>query len=574
MEDNKCHACGAVHGKNTAVCETCGSPLENKATKKDRNAGGLRFYPFFHKTALPLISFIVTVLFFKIVPSLFGPASYAHTLFQTTGTIYQRAIPFLAVYFGLWSLLQLLVIRLMPDGKAPFSFRVDVSASSDSAGMNRKSTFYHLMPPVGGFFIALLFLKFVSLAFGANAYLYRLFLASGDPYQGAIRFVPLFLCFWSFLHLIYIKLLPLIEERTWLKTEFISSLPRLVKDEGVKATLDKIIADNNIIRGMLFTRVSSLLEELDSSGDVQRGHELFRHQSEIDSDTVASEYSSVRLFVWAMPIIGFIGTVVGISMSVGSFSSFLGGSIDDIEMVKRELAKVSTGLSYAFDTTLLGLSTAVLTMTLSAFVQKREERFLNDLDLLCLQIVTNYQSETPSADVLRRIPYDILKRSTESFKQEIKTLTGELSQNVKSFSDNFDVTLQYLSKMSQDFAQVADKMRRDGEDVGVLVGDMHNFSRVLVSVLENNDKQFKEFYTSFSGHVQPLHATLNANIQTLSTLHAVNPVLTEMQSTLNKMIPLLHNLNGPFEFRVVPSQHGAAPGISANPQHSEVKEDN
>ena len=83
--------------------------------------------------------------------------------------------------------------------------------------------------------------------------------------------------------------------------------------------------------------------------DSQRAHELLRHQSDLDVDTAASGYRTVKLFIWAMPILGFIGTVVGISLAVGGFSDFLtaGVSIDEIDSVTAKLGEVAGGLSSA-----------------------------------------------------------------------------------------------------------------------------------------------------------------------------------------------------------------------------------
>lgn len=420
-------------------------------------------------------------------------------------------------------------------------------------GEKRNTVFYKFIHPVVAFLLTFLLFGIISVLFGPENYLYRLFLSIGDPSQKYIRFLPVYLCIWSFLILIFLRLLPVLNERKGLESEIVTALPRIVKEEGVRSALAKIVASAGASRGLLGARIRSLLEELESSGNVQRGHDLFRHQSEIDSDTIAAGYSAVRAFIWSMPILGFVGTVVGISTAVGGFSNFLGGNIENMDMVKRELAQVSTGLSYAFDTTLLGLAAAVITLMMASYVQNREESFLTDLDVLCLDIVSNYQPDIPSEAVLQRIPFDALRKSTESFKEDIKGISEELSKSIQSFSDNFGMSLEHLSKLTDHMEKTADAAVKESKDVGALVGDLKAFSQVLANVIDSNNQQLREFLESFSAHLQPLQASLHANMKTLHTLQAFNPVLTELGETLNKMVPLLHNLNGPFEFRVIPS---------------------
>ena len=89
-------------------------------------------------------------------------------------------------------------------------------------------------------------------------------------------------------------------------------------------------------------------------------------------------YRTVKLFIWAMPILGFIGTVLGISLAVGGFSDFLttNVSIDQVDEVTAQLGEVASGLSFAFDTTLLGLLGGLIASVASSGVQAREERGL------------------------------------------------------------------------------------------------------------------------------------------------------------------------------------------------------
>lgn len=107
---------------------------------------------------------------------------------------------------------------------------------------------------------------------------------------------------------------------------------------------------------------------------VQDADVVLRQQSHSEQDGIYAGYNLVRTFVWAMPVLGLIGTVIGIALAVGGFARFLGGDVDDVSTIKASLVGVTGGLSFAFLITLEGLLGALLLMLPSSALQAREER--------------------------------------------------------------------------------------------------------------------------------------------------------------------------------------------------------
>jgi hypothetical protein len=90
-------------------------------------------------------------------------------------------------------------------------------------------------------------------------------------------------------------------------------------------------------------------------------------------------YSLPRTLVWAIPLMGFIGTVVGISAAVAGFSGFL-AQAEEIEQIKTGIGAVTTGLAVAFDTTLLALALSVAVMLPLVLLERLEGRLLLALE--------------------------------------------------------------------------------------------------------------------------------------------------------------------------------------------------
>lgn len=121
-------------------------------------------------------------------------------------------------------------------------------------------------------------------------------------------------------------------------------------------------------------------------------------QTEADREATQSVYAWIGTIVWTLPVIGLMAAVLGISVSVEGFSTFLGSDIDNIRTVKSALVHVTGGLGFAFMLTLLGLATAVIVMFRSASVQAREERFHADLQQWLTDIVLPAVQQTEPVD--------------------------------------------------------------------------------------------------------------------------------------------------------------------------------
>jgi biopolymer transport protein ExbB/TolQ len=118
--------------------------------------------------------------------------------------------------------------------------------------------------------------------------------------------------------------------------------------------------------------------------------EALRSQADADDASMASRYLMVKVFIWALPLLGFIGTVEGIGDGVGQFARSLPGAVaqeqvasptagippapkeESVADIKASLSKVTSGLGRAFDTTYLALVLTVFLMIFMTIVEKVE----------------------------------------------------------------------------------------------------------------------------------------------------------------------------------------------------------
>jgi biopolymer transport protein ExbB/TolQ len=100
-------------------------------------------------------------------------------------------------------------------------------------------------------------------------------------------------------------------------------------------------------------------------------------QTEIDL-----RYSMTRYIIWLIPSLGFIGTVIGISLALA-----YAGQVDLQDPTL--LAELTKRLAVAFNTTLLALVMSAVLVLIQHIVQAREEGVLNEVGQYCLDNLIN-----------------------------------------------------------------------------------------------------------------------------------------------------------------------------------------
>ncbi len=93
----------------------------------------------------------------------------------------------------------------------------------------------------------------------------------------------------------------------------------------------------------------------------------------------ADFYVVPRYLNWAIPILGFIGTVLGISLAADGIQNII-GSGRGLSDLSGELGEAIAPLGIAFDTTLIALSLSVVLTFLQIGLQRREDNVLGDFE--------------------------------------------------------------------------------------------------------------------------------------------------------------------------------------------------
>lgn len=183
-------------------------------------------------------------------------------------------------------------------------------------------------------------------------------------------------------------------------------------------------------RSLLARRIERALEHYRMRSNATDVIAQLGNQSQLDANAVDSSYTMIRVFIWAIPLLGFIGTVLGISASVAGFSTSLDVAAD-FGVVKDSLGAVTLGLGIAFDTTLLALVMSILIMFPASALQKSEEGFLDRVETYCEErLGRRLGASTPAArgDVPDEEAFASFATLAEGVAHSLASLESQLAQ--------------------------------------------------------------------------------------------------------------------------------------------------
>jgi biopolymer transport protein ExbB/TolQ len=128
--------------------------------------------------------------------------------------------------------------------------------------------------------------------------------------------------------------------------------------------------------------IQRVIAQFQTTRSVEQSAAIMNSSMELYLHEVDIRYNMIRYVVWAIPALGFIGTVIGISLAL-NFAAHV--DLQDpsllIELTKR--------LGVAFNTTLLALMMSLALVFFQHKIQAFEERVLNESGQYCLDNLIN-----------------------------------------------------------------------------------------------------------------------------------------------------------------------------------------
>jgi len=267
---------------------------------------------------------------------------------------------------------------------------------------------------------------------------------------------------------------------------------------------------------------------------------LMMSQSEIDAGSVHSSYALLKVFIWAIPILGFIGTVLGISKAVGGFSDSL-ATAQTLDVLKASLNKVTLGLSEAFDTTLIALVMSLMVSFPASAIQKSEDDMLTAVDEYCNENLLKRLNDAGGlSDVALHTEaimgsigsavagnQEEIMRDFRAVQNKMAELQGEQKKMLEGVTGAVDTQLKTMEQRATEYQKqmehrATDHQKKVEDNLGKMVAPVEKAMGGLSERGEQTQKQLLEDMRRTADSMQDYCKTLTSGME------ALNRVLSEL----------------------------------------------
>lgn len=307
-------------------------------------------------------------------------------------------------------------------------------------------------------------------------------------------------------------------------------------------------------RSYLSRRLREVIELVRRKDTADSIEQHLRHFEELDRDRIHSSYALVRINVWAMPILGFLGTVVGITVAIANLSP---------ETITNSLKDVTDGLGVAFDTTAQALALTMVVMFVKYVAERADDQMLGVVDARAAEeLIGRFQvvgtEGDPNVASIRRMSEQVVgaveslaSRQAELWRSTIDETHqqwADVSTNTsKIIQDSLAVVMrqsleEHARRLNEGTHVYADKLSRSShETVGHLREGLEKLAELLVESLHRHGEVLtaseKELAEENRRHLSEVEAALGEAMVVSADrqerlIHESENLLKEMQIAL------------------------------------------
>jgi len=287
---------------------------------------------------------------------------------------------------------------------------------------------------------------------------------------------------------------------------------------------------------LLVSRVSAVLEFLCRRGSAAELDDQLRAVADNDALSQENSYSLIRFITWAIPILGFLGTVLGITKSISSI---------DPDKLEHDLSSVTDGLAFAFDATALALGLTMITMFCTFLVERAEQGTLEAIDRYTEQHLA-HRFQRVSADSGPFV--EIVRQNAQILVQATETL-------VRRQAELWAKTVEEADKRRGESEKVQHQALTQGLEAALEKTLQHHQER-LVALEKQAVAQGAGMLEKLAGVAHAVHnqqaamsriaESMAAHAEVLARLQDSEHHLLQLQETLNRNLNLLAGA-GSFE---------------------------
>lgn len=283
--------------------------------------------------------------------------------------------------------------------------------------------------------------------------------------------------FWGMSDLVA-KWLRLRREHAALRFDWLDDHGSAVPASEANTLLEEIeSAPRWLLQTSLGRRLWNAIADVHDKQASEHLEEHLKYLAELEEDESHSSYALCRVIAWMIPILGFLGTVVGITMAIGIITP---------EQLESSLPAVTGGLGVAFDTTALSLTLSMILIFTMFLVERSEQNVLRSIErksrrLLGHRFLCSTPASTPYLSAVHAASEQVIahtralvERQTQLWSKSME----DLQRQVEEINARRETTFANAMKT------IADQWRRDTQTIDRTHQQMDQMQTRLAKIAE------------------------------------------------------------------------------------------
>jgi len=261
----------------------------------------------------------------------------------------------------------------------------------------------------------------------------------------------------------------------------------------------------------LWSRLVNSLHFIYRTGSVGGVEDEMKYLAEMDIERQQQRYSLSRILIWATPMLGFLGTVLGISQALGGISV---GPDNDFQQM---MGGLQGSLYIAFDTTALALTLSMVLMFCQFLVDRFEVQLLELVDQKTRREIARQFDLSKNGgsngglgstgEKILEATRDVVKNQTEIWRNTIKAAESAWSSTLTQTSD---VVRENLSEaLDENVSNLAHYLGESIEKADLSIAHRWEQWQTLLSSNARLMKEHQESLLSQTEKIQGVVQTLD-----------------------------------------------------------------
>lgn len=208
----------------------------------------------------------------------------------------------------------------------------------------------------------------------------------------------------------------------------------------------------------LWQRLNAIVSHLHRTDSTATAEDELKYLSELDLERQQQRYALARILIWATPMLGFLGTVLGISEALGGIAI---GPENNFESMMNGLRG---SLYVAFDTTALALTLSMLLMFVLFLIDRFEMQLLSLVDTRThAEVSRHFNLAAPENSTLQSFSNEFLAASQKAVRDQTKIWAHSIHSAEQAWASTLSQTNDRVQEnltqaLSENFKVLSDEL--------------------------------------------------------------------------------------------------------------------